>query len=355
MRTFRFYLLAIFFLSGGLFNACKEPFDPLVDVEMPLMVVDGLITTEKKSHEIRIFYSQGYNDAEMPTPVFNASVHVHDQEGSFIHLTEISPGRYFTPSNFAAEVGKQYVLEVQTQDGLFLRSRPQEVLPPASVDSIHGNFSTFPYLEQRVDGSYFIQTYLGADSYINIHNTGDDPKVRYQPQVLLLYGYYVPDEPSVPIFVYAWRKYGAPGLPSVSHTGLQAGQSALKNHFLMFVPESPRYYRLAEEEFITGKYIIIRQYRVNDDAHAFHKARAKQLSADGSLFDPIASQLPTNVFSVNDADVKILGLFEVSAYSSQTFRFLAIPELDEIRFTPFSDLDYLPNTGALYDDRPYFW
>lgn len=349
-------ILAAFSLG---FAACKELFDPEVDFIEPLIVVDGLITDQEKEHLVKIHYSLNYNDVNAPEPVSQAEVLINDENGNSFQLIEKEPGHYFTEEGFSAQTGSSYELIINTADGLELRSRPQLVLPVEGIDSIHGRFATKHILEQNSYGDLFYSSYQGTDSHIDIKDSNQElPKMRYEPRILLLYGFWTADTsstPGPPVMMYCWRKYGSGGLPSVNFTDLQAGQSGLKNHLLTFVPDDDSFYRLLENEFTVGKYILVRQFRLNDDSHSFHRALASQLSAEGNLFDPIASQLPGNIECVSDPSIKVLGLFEASATISETFRYISFPAIQEITYIPFTDLDHLPNSGQMLDQEPFFW
>lgn len=356
--------LAIFLcmlLVMACFSSCKEPFDPQVDFTAPLIAVDGLITTEQKSHRVKIHYALNYNQAEVPEPVAGAEVFITDQHGQTDHLREASgqPGHYFTFPDFQALEGRIYTLHIHTREGLELRSRPQEVLPMADIDSIYGQTASRSIMEINSYGDHYFYTYQGGESFVHINRPdGKGVKMRYEPQIMVLYAYETKDtvnSMAPPVWMNCWRKYGAQGLPSVTHLGQQTEISGLKNHLLLFVPENKRFYNLADSMLVAGKYLITRQYRLNEDAHAFYKASVKQLGADGNLFDPIASQLPGNMVCTNDPDQKILGFFEVSSFKSTTYRYLAIPEHNTFIYTPYEDLDHVPSSGALYDERPFFW
>lgn len=351
-HKFIFLLLLVFGSS-----ACQEIFDPEVDFMEPMIVVDGLITTKQQPHVVKLHYSLNYNDPDEPQPIQHAEVIIRDSEGNELTLVELQAGHYYAPDDFTAEVGETYVLDVSTADGLKFRSHPQEVLPVTGIDSIYGRFSTEEIVEINNNGDHIYYVYKGTDSFVDI-NSGESglPKMRFEPRILLLYGYWAPDPSGQgpPVMVHAWRKYGGRGLPSVNFTGVQTGQSGVKNNLLCFIPKTPSFYRLAVGEFIIGKYIIVGQYRLNDDSHAFHRALRRQLEADGNLFDPIAAQLPGNMFCVSDPSVKILGLFEASAWESTTFRYVAIPEIQSITYTPYMDLDHIPRSGESFE-VPFFW
>lgn len=354
----RLVLLLIILAMGTCFSSCKEPFDPQVEFAAPLFAVDGLITTQEKEHLVKIHYAQNYNEAQVAKPVVGAEVFVRDQDQNMILLQEKQPGHYYTPL-FQAVVGADYVLHVHTQEGFQMRSRPQEVLPVANIDSIYGQTANRSIMEINNYGDHYFYSYQGGESIINISQAGDQVvKMRYVPRILLLYAYQVPnrDFPAgAPMWMNCWKKLGAQGLPNVTHLGQQTAQGGLKNHLLLFVPDNKRYYNLEEDQVMVGRYLIIGQYRLNDDSHAFHKSLVKQLGAEGSLFDPIASQLPGNMICTSDPDQKILGFFEVSSYNSETFRYLVVPEREKFTYTPYDDLDHIPASGELYDETPFFW
>jgi hypothetical protein len=351
-----FYILGFLLPLSVLLNGCKEVYFPEVDQVEPAIVVEGLLTDQEQQHLVKLHYSMGFNAYLPPQPVTGARVEVADHLGNIFTFIESQPGHYYSAESFAGQYGHVYTLHIETARGEVLRSGQQELLPPAPTDSIFGQPGVYQYVEQTFDGRFLVRTYEGVETFINIHNTGDSfPKVRYSPRILLLYGYWTQLPFQGDVFVYRWKKFADRTLPSVNFLGWETGYAGIRNHRLTHLPRSRYYYGIDEEEDIIGKYVLYRQYRLNDASHAFYKSMVKQLSGDGNLFDPIAAQLAGNMTCISDPDLKVFGLFEASSTISETYWVIDWPDVNRIEFFPFEDLDHVASEGTSVGVAPFFW
>jgi hypothetical protein len=107
-------LSLIFFLAS-----CTEEADwDLNYQEEELIVVEGKITNETRSHEVRLTRPV-YERNGVPAPVCGMELAIHD--GRILYpLTEdrTRPGVYLTPPDFSGEVEKGYQLRIRAGDGL---------------------------------------------------------------------------------------------------------------------------------------------------------------------------------------------------------------------------------------------
>ena len=121
------YILLLLLLIAS----CTEKADwDLAYQEIDVIIVEGKITSESKSHEVVLTWPV-YEMNTLPEPVSGAVVEINDART--IHsLTEdpSRPGVYRTDDRFAGEVGKGYRLRIRHEDrqvtaGAFMR----EALP----------------------------------------------------------------------------------------------------------------------------------------------------------------------------------------------------------------------------------
>ena len=104
-----------FILSIGLLIAsCTERIDVELDDTYTRLVVDGQITSDDTGrHVITLTESTSYFYNQPPPPVSNADVHITDNEGNTILLSEETAGVYHLPEGFSAEAGKTYTLDIE--------------------------------------------------------------------------------------------------------------------------------------------------------------------------------------------------------------------------------------------------
>jgi hypothetical protein len=98
-----------------LFLSCEEKIDWSLDTNVPkVIVVEGLLTDERKAHEVRI--SEPMADPNStPQPVSGALV-VISETGQVVNrayrLREVQPGQYLTDSMVRAVYGRLYTLHI---------------------------------------------------------------------------------------------------------------------------------------------------------------------------------------------------------------------------------------------------
>ena len=86
--------------------SCIESYEyELIDeVGPPLIVVDGLLTNEEKTHSVRLSYTSGLGITNLTT-INEATVTIENSDGDVVTLTEGQPGNYVTSSTYQGIVG----------------------------------------------------------------------------------------------------------------------------------------------------------------------------------------------------------------------------------------------------------
>lgn len=129
-------------LTGILFivlSGCTEKIEIELDETYTRLVVDGSITSEPGTHYVILTTSTSYYYNEAPPPVTGADVEIFDNQGNTVNLSELSPGKYATPSDFAAVPGRVYTLDISLKDEINGHSHytaVSEVYPIGPIDSI---------------------------------------------------------------------------------------------------------------------------------------------------------------------------------------------------------------------------
>ena len=129
-----------------LLTSCEKTIDWPLDTNEPLViVVEGVLTNERKAHEVKI--SRPMADLNgTPEPVSGALVaileRVNASNDRAIRLREVQPGRYLTDSTVSAVIGRLYTLYILYQgQEYFADSRMVRVDPlkPLSYSKIPGH------------------------------------------------------------------------------------------------------------------------------------------------------------------------------------------------------------------------
>ena len=68
-----------------------------------------------------------------------------------------------------------------------------------------------------------------------------------------------------------------------------------------------------------GWILILNQYGISKSSYDFHDKLNKQFSAEGSLFDPVLTQVYGNIHCKSDQSKIALGYFDLNSYRQYRF------------------------------------
>ena len=135
LKTKLIYFITLILLT----YSCTETFYPKVDENISVLVVDGKITNEISSCEVRLFRTVKFTDEFSLKPEIDAMVFLHNDQGETEVLSELEPGVYKSTSNLIqGKVGHSYWIEIQTISNEKYESTP-ELMPSAfEIKSLYG-------------------------------------------------------------------------------------------------------------------------------------------------------------------------------------------------------------------------
>lgn len=343
-------LMACLFFHMG----CKELYEPNLEIMEPLLTVEGILTDEQKSHQVKIFYTRHYHDDEKAVAVSDAFVMVSDDQGNEFPFFESGKSGYYQSDIFSAVVGRSYKLHIRTPEDLQIESGWQKVMPMADIDSIFGFIGKLNYLVPNFFGEWMMQSYEGIRVFVDIAEASAGiPRIRFEASIMQLF--YGPNYPSPYPTGYFWRKTNDIVPPNVNFSEGPTDAASLKNHQLIFVPLGvKRYYGIPDTCDPAGKYLLVRSFSLNQEAYLFYKDVHRQLSAEGRLFDPIMTQITGNIRCTSQPEKKVLGFFEASSSVSKTYSIYGSPMLNLVQIEPYEDLSHMADWGQL-SYVPDFW
>jgi hypothetical protein len=352
----------IHLLAGVLFIAsysCKEIYYPVVDSMENVIIVDGIITDQPGGSVIKLRYYKETGDIS-ELPATSAAVYVFDDHNNIITFDETNPakpGHYFPASSFEGVAGRSYTLHIETENGENYVSDPQIMNSPASIEDINASYTVREYMAKDFNGNYYKQKISGIEAFTGISSDQDILRVRIEPTLLLLYTYNViiPGFPEMTDYFFLWKKILLTDEPNINLHTFHEGNASVKVQKLGFLPEANYHYGLPLDYLIYRKILIIRTFALNDDSHRFYSESYKQISSENKLFDPVVSQLPTNIRCTSNPKKPVAGFFEASSSRCETYRLVERKWVGEIDFFRIADLEDVPSKGMMQNEVPYFW
>lgn len=291
--------------------ACVEPIDIESGNYENALVVEGTITNELTSQEILL--SRTFRLEENgPAKETNARVKVVG-DNSVYEFREAEPGRYVSEIPFQAQKGIAYNLEIVTANGREYNSQSVELPQSSTISNLYAaqtNFEGETGVGIFVDVSgtgetsglfrfEYAETYkiispfkYGLDARVIDGEIVEFEKTR---QETICY----PTENSREIFL--------------ANTNIQTGND-LDAFLLRFLERSN--FRTAYRYSI-----LVKQFSISEESFSFYNT-LKDFSESESLFsENQLGLIPGNIFSVNDPDEPVIGMFSVAGVNSRRIFF----------------------------------
>ena len=336
--------------------ACKETYDPEIETQEPVIVVDALITNEPGPYEVKLNLSVAYNSTQSYPAITNATVYVIDQNNHIYYFKEDRPGYYYSAkADFRGEPGSTYTLYILTVNGQTIVSKPQTMPMDVRIDSVYGVIDEKEYIYTS-GGVYSVKKAKGVQTFADF-STKTLAEARIRFSATLVVGYTMIDKSTQPYpsIVYAWRKENPLKSFNLTPEGTFVNQQQIKQYDICFFPVKESLYQISVTETITNWFLQVKPYALTQDASRFYKALNDQLAANNQLFDPIAAQVQGNLSCNNEPQTKVFGFFEVSACSKKSFWVKPLLGDNLAVFASAVDVDSIPEHGKSIQEPPYFW
>lgn len=306
-----------------LFTACQKPFVPKTDYVQPALVIEGYLSTQKAVQQVFLSYSDQFGQRPKYLKEQGASVYVTDEQGDRFDYYETGGAGVYQSSitdDVKGMVGHTYTLHIITKNGDEYESSPQTIQPCPQPLKLTCKPGQEEVLSVDAYGDPLEIYYNGIE--IDVSSNGELPSGNFYQYV---WDGYEEHKTTVPHtlftnYYYQHRKLSNLYL-NVVRTGDADGLSghALQNKKILFIPlnylndftpmllpgdSSAKYY-----SSFTGLLFRLEQRSLTPEAYEFWNGAENQLSATGSLFDPIASQINGNMHCISDSTKRVYGIF----------------------------------------------
>ncbi len=311
MSTFKKILA---YLTLVIAASCIDPYVPNLKNFKSLLVVEGLITNEDRTYEIRLGRTYNHSDS-VPVMIDDAVVFISDDEGTRSATVNTGNGIYRTDSTlFRGMAGRKYTLHIILPDGNEYNSDECPLLPVPGIDSL------FYEKGEEFTGDPG-QLYTGLKIMLNSSDISgsrqylrwtynEDWKfiipspARYTYAQVNENTFYfeseVPGQPSD-----CWKRNEFSGI-NISTISADQGNRVNRQEIVFIAPDLT--------DRLTREYsILVTQYSVSEKEYNFWKMLRQVQEPSGDIFGSQPYPNISNVHNVNNPGEEILGYFEVSA------------------------------------------
>lgn len=286
------------------FSGCVEPYFPEVkETTSSFLVVNGFLNANAPT-TIQLLRTQNLNDTGTPPAETNATVIVESENGERFGLHETGGGTYMHP-NLQLRQDTKYKLYIRTRSGSEYASDYVEVKSSPTIGDVRwkaedGEVKIFvnshdPNNKTQYYKWEYEQTWQFRPAFhsVLIYDKGE---VRFR-------------EPSDAPISVCWKSENSTRVEIGSSVKLS--EDRISDYRLLSIPYN--------SEKVSMKYsILVKQYALTRDAYEYQEMLKKNTENIGTLFDPLPSQLTSNIRSLSNPSETVIGY--LSATTMETKR-----------------------------------
>lgn len=294
-----------------LIGSCVDPYrPPQIEAPNQYLVVDGFLNGGTGNSIIKLSRTQNLGNTTKPAAETRATILVEGTTGERFSFVE-SPAGTYTLAAATLPVGKSYQVRIKTQVGGEYLSDPITIKQTPKIDSLNWAVKND-----------------GLQIYVNTHDPANKTRY-YRWEYEDTYEIRTPYESP---FDYVDGKTKPRTSPPVNHcwrtqssTAILLGTSSrltddvLQRAPLLFIPgSSPK---------LWIKYsLLLKQYAQSQEAYAYWENLQKTTEQLGGLFDPLPSQVGSNLHSLTNPAEPVLGFLD--GYTTEQIRVFINRPLD---------------------------
>jgi len=339
--------LALFLV---LLVSCEEYYKPNLDVAPGMLVVESCLTNDSSRNFVKLSMTKGFYSNSPDEKIIGATAELIEVGGQTINGIENNSG-YFTFLETPVS-GKQYKLRISYQNDIF--ESEFAIMPPLpSIDSLYTKHKVETSYQTDASGKPLIIKTPGREICIDAPITPELKYYRFNSREVLQWAYF---PPSMGPAYFGWVPISDNGIFNLAGLKEFSTSSAVKVHPIFSLAYDAHQYLDSAAQIPEGWIAIIDQYGITKESYDFHEKLNQQFSAEGSLFDPVLTQVTGNIHCKNDPSKIVLGFFDLNSYRQYRY-FLDIGSDEnstgfQRRINRYFDI---PEKGYQIRTYPVFW
>jgi len=345
-------LIYISFLALIL-SSCEEVYHPAIDTVQGQLVVEAQITNnpDPKFSFVHLTKTTSFYDKQTSAVVTGATVELVELNGPTIKANSNGPG-YFSFSTLPVP-GKSYQLRIIIQSDIF-ESEKVTMPPIPTVNSFYTGHIVKKKYQTDAFGTPIAFDVAGRELYIDAPITPDLSYYRFQTRAVLEWSYNPPSiGPPLPPH-YGWQSHYPDGNFNIAGPKKFSQNNLIEKHPLMMLPYNAKELYLQPDSIMAGWIIIVDQFGSSAGSYDYHEKLNSQLNADGSLFDPVQTQIYGNITCISNPSKIVYGYFDLNSY--QQFRyFMYITSPAMVLQREILRYPTIPEEGDVIRNPPDWW
>ena len=292
------------------FTACEEYYTPAIDQTDGHLVVDALITNDVSYKSVHLSWSRGFYSTQPTQLVSGAKVELIQATGRVFSSIPTGTG-YFT-FEMVPETGESYKLRISLGKDIY-ESEFVTMPPIPSIDSLYVADQVSEVYKPDIYGKPYAVSLSGLEFYINVPVTAQLANYRFYTRSLIEWIYYPPGIQDPP--VYGWDSFDDKSRYNLASANkMNATTNKIVQHPINFLAYNSQEYLKSDSLKSNGWIIFIDQFGTSIGSYDYHQQINSQFAADGSLFDPIQTQIVGNITCKTDPAKRVYGYFDLNSY-----------------------------------------
>jgi len=349
-------LIYIVFFAISLVS-CEEYYNANLEVVPALMVVESHLTNDINQNFVKLTKSIGFNNTNQAERISGAKVELIEINGQTAKGNESGIG-YYTFTKVPVP-GKKYLLRITYQKDIF-DSEPVIMPPLPTIDTLYSKHTLDISFRTDAFGSPTQVETPGRNICIDAPISTSLEYYRFNWQAIIQWLYQpIPPVGAMgppPPAYYGWISSYQTGLFNIAGPKEFSISDKVKSHPILFLGYDSRAYLDSSAQIPQGWIVIIDQYGIPKASYDFHEKLNKQLSAEGSLFDPVLTQVYGNIHCVTDSKKIVVGFFDLNSYRQyRYFLDIGINEKSNMVQRRLNRFLIIPDRGYVRGNTPEFW
>lgn len=368
-------------LSVTLLLSCEELYKPTIDIVSGPMVVDSHITNDPNNNYVTLSKTRNFYSNYAVEWISGANVELVQDNFQIIKGREDVPGYYI----FAATPvpGNRYKLRISVSKDVY--ESDYIVMPPIpqidritakhNIDKIYRingfgvpELFNLPGREIAVDVPVTPKTecymfrYRAVIQWKYVPKVPYDSTLDYTPEDTLklarikaLEAPSAKPDTSIKI-LYGWKSIADDNLFNIAGPKEFSTSRKIENHHIVSLAYDSTYYLDSLEQKPYNWIIILDEYGIPKESYDYLGQLNKQFKADGSLFEPVLSQVYGNILCKTDPSKIAMGFFNLNSYRQYRYYINLGNENDfNLVFRPLKTFYDISDHGFRKGKPPVFW
>ena len=337
-----------------LFTSCEDIYKPVLDEVPDSLVIEAHLTNDPNQNFVRLSMTRNFSSTDAITWLTGAKVDLLETGYGTNTAVENSQGNYVFPN--VPVYGRKYMLRVSYDKNVY-ESETVVMPPPPTIDSLYTNDKIETSYRTDAYGSPTLTESPGREICIDAPITKALEYYRFYWRAILEWQYNPPSKfgPPPPSW-YCWLSLYGNDEFNLAGPKEFSVSNQIKNHQILFLNYNEQVYLDSIQQIAMGWIVIIDQYGITKSSYDFHDQLNKQFAADGSLFDPILTQINGNFHCKNDPTKIVMGFFDLNSYRQYRYYMnFGIDEKSTVIQRRLNRYLAIPSTGQSIGVYPSFW